>query len=104
MEDEITIEELDDEEIVIEETENEEIQIDSENIVNIGPINYDKNYLHQQDVPSNEWIINHNLNKYPAISVIDSGNNEVVGEVEYIDLNNLKINFIGSFTGKATLN
>lgn len=104
MEDEIIIEELEDEEIVIEESENEEIQIDGENIVNIGPINYDKNYLHIQSVASDEWLINHNLNKYPSVTVIDSAENIVVGEVEYLDLNNLKIKFTGGFSGKATLN
>lgn len=66
--------------------------------------NYDKNYLHIQDVASDEWVINHEMNKYPTVTVIDSANNEVIGEVEYIDENNLKVKFTGSFSGKATLN
>lgn len=64
----------------------------------------DKTYLHIQSIPSAEWIINHNLNKYPAVSVIDSANNEVIGEIQYIDNNNIKIKFAGSFSGKAALN
>ena len=67
-------------------------------------VSNDKTYLHIQDVASNEWNINHNLNKYPSVTVIDSANNEVVGDVEYIDNNNLIIKFEGSFSGKATLN
>lgn len=64
----------------------------------------DQNYLHTQSVASDEWSINHNLGKYPSVAVIDSAGSEVIGEVEYIDLNNLKIKFAGSFSGKATLN
>lgn len=67
-------------------------------------ITEDKNYLHVQSVASDEWVINHNLNKYPSVSVLDSANNEVIGDVEHIDKNNLKIKFASGFTGKATLN
>ena len=76
---------------------------DNKTLEDLGIVN-DKNYLHIQSVASNEWIINHNLNKYPSVSVIDSAENEVIGEVEYIDTNNLKLKFAGSFSGKATLN
>ena len=69
----------------------------------LGIIN-DKNYHHVQSVASNEWIVHHNLNKYPSVTVIDSAENEVIGEVEHIDRNSLKIKFAGSFSGKATLN
>lgn len=64
----------------------------------------DLNYLHTQSVASDEWTINHNLGKYPSVTVIDSAGDEVVGEIEYIDTNNLKIKFAGGFSGKATLN
>lgn len=69
----------------------------------IGIIN-DKNYLHIQNTASNIWEINHNLNKYPAVTVVDSAGNEVVGDIEYIDVNNLIMYFKGAFKGKATLN
>lgn len=68
------------------------------------PIVYDKNYLFIQNQVSDEWIINHNLNKYPSVTVIDSAYNEVIGEVEYLDKDNLKIKFANGFSGKATLN
>ena len=68
------------------------------------PIVYDKNYLFIQNQIADEWFINHNLNKYPSVTVIDSADNEVVGEIEYIDKNNLKIKFASGFSGKATLN
>ena len=49
-------------------------------------------------------ISNHKLNKYPSVTVIDSANNEVEGEISYIDLNNITIKFNSSFSGKAILN
>ena len=64
----------------------------------------DKFFLFKQNVPSDVWEIKHNLNKYPSVTVVDSGESVVVGEVTYIDNNNLVISFIGSFSGKAYLN
>ena len=64
----------------------------------------DKNFLFIQNIALDRWEINHNLEKYPSVSVIDSAGNEVIGDVEYIDINNLVITFKGAFKGKATLN
>lgn len=64
----------------------------------------DKNYYHQQMVPSSVWDINHNLLKYPSVNVMDSGGNNVIGDITYVDLNNLTITFKGAFSGSATLN
>lgn len=82
---------------------NKSVDVNFPNVLRT-PIIYDKNYLFIQNQVSDEWIINHNLNKLPSVTVIDSAENEVVGEVEYIDLNNLKIKFANGFSGKATLN
>lgn len=64
----------------------------------------DKNFVFNQNVASALWVINHNLNKFPSVSVVDSGNNIVIGEVIYIDENNLRIAFSSSFSGSAYLN
>lgn len=80
----------------------EDVQLDAGTQTRI--LSEDKNYLHTQSVVSDEWVINHNLNKYPSVTVIDSAGNEVIGDVEHIDKNNLKIKFASGFTGKATLN
>lgn len=63
-----------------------------------------RNYVHSQNLSSSEWIIDHPLNKYASISIIDSGNNIVYGDVEYINLGRIKVNFSASFSGKAYLN
>lgn len=61
-------------------------------------------YIHDQMVASAEWTIRHNLKKFPAVSVVDSAGNVVIGEVRYIDINAISIKFIGAFSGKAYLN
>ena len=40
----------------------------------------------------------------PSVSIVDSANTEVIGEVEHIDTNNLTIKFSAAFSGKAYLN
>lgn len=64
----------------------------------------DKNYIHEQIQAANIWIVQHNLNKYPAVSVVDTGKNEIVGDIKHIDKNNLTINFSHAFSGMAFLN
>jgi hypothetical protein len=76
----------------------------SEVAANGGTGSVDKNYLHNQGTPATTWSINHNLNKYPAVQVFDSGNSMVIGDVVYDDLNNITITFSAAFSGKATLN
>lgn len=64
----------------------------------------DANFVYEQSEASDEWIIVHNLNKYPAVSIIDSAGDEVIGNVHYDTLNQITITFVGAFKGKATLN
>ena len=64
----------------------------------------DANFVFEQTEASAEWVIVHNLNKYPAVSIIDSAGDEVVGNIHYDSLNQVTITFIGAFKGKATLN
>lgn len=60
-------------------------------------------YEHDQQVPNNEWVVAHNLGKFPSVSVIDTDDSLVIGSVLYLNLNQLKISFTGSFSGKAYL-
>lgn len=64
----------------------------------------DANYIHDQMLSSNVWTINHDLDKYPSVSIVDTGGNLVVGDVEYISKSQLKIYFNYEFSGKAYLN
>ena len=64
----------------------------------------DKSYIHNQLVAASVWNIEHDLDKNPSVTVVDSSGNEVYGDVIYIDRNNLTINFSSEFSGKAYLN
>ena len=64
----------------------------------------DKTFSFEQVVPSNVWTINHNLDKFPSVSVVNSSNNTVQGLVTYISKSELTINFSAGFSGKAYLN
>ena len=69
----------------------------------LGIVN-DKNFVYVQATSSDIWEITHNLNKYPAVTVVDSGGSVVVGEIVYIDKNNIRITFASAFSGKAYFN
>lgn len=55
-------------------------------------------------VASNQWEINHNLGRYPSVTVVDSSGREVITEVQYIDENNCIVFSKGEFKGTAYLN
>lgn len=76
----------------------------SNKFYNFFEITNDKNYVHNQTNPSSIWNINHNLNKFPSVTIVDSANSVVIGDIEFVDLNNLKVSFNGNFSGKAILN
>lgn len=61
-------------------------------------------YIHEQGVASAVWHIEHNLDRYPSVTIVDSAENVVVGYITYIDKNNVEVNFNGAFKGKAYLN
>jgi len=64
----------------------------------------DRNYVHVQSISSKVWIVQHNLNKYPSVTVVDSADTVVIGNVKYLDINSLRLEFTAPFTGKAYCN
>ena len=67
-------------------------------------IDGDKTYVYYQNVQSDAWEIQHNLDKYPSITVVDSASNVVVGDIRYVDTNNVVVTFTAPFSGKAFCN
>jgi hypothetical protein len=61
-------------------------------------------FVFTQGVPATVWNIQHNLGKFPSVSVINNNNIVINGEVTYIDNNNVQLNFSAGFSGKAYLN
>jgi len=64
----------------------------------------DKHYEYSQLSASSTWNITHNLNKKPSVMVVDDGENVIVGDINYINQNEITITFTGSVSGKAYLN
>ena len=64
----------------------------------------DKNYVHNQNVASSVWTVNHNLNKFPSCTMVLSTGQQGYGDVTFIDKNSLTITFAGAETGKAYIN
>ena len=72
------------------------------NIKSVG--RSDAHYVHNQTVSTNTWSITHGLGKYPAVSVVDSSDRVVIGQIDYVNNNSLTITFKSAFKGKAYLN
>lgn len=91
-----------------------DVQIDLEFVPSTGKINVTGGvaadihlvgtYEHDQGVAAVLWTVQHNLDKHPAVTAVDTANTVVVGDVEYIDTNNLQITFNSAFSGYAYLN
>jgi len=74
-----------------------------------SPIIGDITYTHNQSSTSDTWVINHNLNRFPSVTVVDSANTIVQGTVVYNSNKQLTITFFANesalaFQGKAYLN
>jgi hypothetical protein len=61
-------------------------------------------FIFEQGVPALVWDINHSLCKFPSVTVVDSAETVVTGQVEYINNENIRITFNTAFSGKAYLN
>ena len=74
-----------------------------------SPIIGDITFTHNQTSTSDTWVITHNLNRFPSVTVVDSGDSIVMGTVVYNSNKQLTITFFSrgaalAFQGKAYLN
>lgn len=67
------------------------------------PVNLGGTYVHTQGVASTTWTINHNLEYYPSIEVVDSAGTVVIGNYTYVNVNTIIATFASPFAGKAYL-
>lgn len=67
---------------------------------------YDKTFIFTQAVAANPWVVVHNLNKFPSVSVTDANVTPRVvnAQVDYDNTNQVTITFSGAQAGKAYLN
>ena len=61
-------------------------------------------FRHVQAVPATIWVVNHNLGRHPAVSVLDSAGTLVEGAVVHETFNRLVITFSLAFSGEANCN
>ena len=64
----------------------------------------DKTFIFTQTAPSTEWTVQHDLEKFPSITVVDTGKTVVIGDYTYVDNNNVILSFSAAFAGKAYFN
>jgi hypothetical protein len=92
-------------EIIISDAESNDPRFKTKNtnlkaISSFNNVNFD----FTQGVPSATWIIQHDLNKYPSATVVDSGKNVNIGDITYDSKNQITIRFSAPFSGEAYLN
>lgn len=62
------------------------------------------NFVFDQQTASATWVVAHNMGKFPSVSIVDTANDQVEGEVRYNSNNQLTITFTAAVAGKAYLN
>jgi len=62
------------------------------------------NFVFTQTVASDVWTVVHNLDKKPAVTVVDTADTVVIGEITYLDNNTVELRFNGQFSGRAYFN
>lgn len=63
----------------------------------------DKNFTSEFTMAS-LLSVGHDLQKYPSVSVVNSAGDEVVGDIKYLDINNLTVTFTAPFSGRISCN
>ena len=61
-------------------------------------------YIFEQGVSSDVWVINHNLNKYPSVTLVDSAGTQFEAQIEYNNKNTCTVYMNGATNGYAYLN
>ena len=61
-------------------------------------------FIFNQAVASATWTVNHNLSKFPSVTMVLNTGQKGYGDVIYIDDNNLTITFASAESGKAYMN
>lgn len=69
-----------------------------------GPAGTEQTYIFTQVGAIYVWDIIHLLNRYPSVTVIDSGGTEVIPDVTYVSDDEVQLYFANPTSGKAYLN
>ena len=61
-------------------------------------------FVFNQAIPSDVWVIDHNMGKYPSVFCTDSSDDEIVGDIKHTSVNTVTITYAFPTGGKAFLN
>lgn len=70
--------------------------------INIDPVNHVK-YLHTQNTPQTQWNVEHNLGFFPNVTVLDNANRIIEADIQYLNINNVRIVMNVALSGVAYL-
>jgi hypothetical protein len=90
--------------VITETTESlQVITVGTQGVAGVAGTSGDLHY--SQDFLVTSFItVQHNLGKFPSVTVINSAGDEVEGDVSYIDQNSLTVGFSGAFSGTVKCN
>jgi len=93
--------------VQLTEKEKVRVEIKKDNPIKInieGGVGSDKHYSKEFTSATGGIIVNHDLNKISAITVVDSSKSEVTAEVIHINNNTIELFWEGTFSGTVALN
>ncbi len=70
--------------------------------INVDPVNHVK-YVHTQSSATNQWNIPHNLGFFPNVTVLDNMNRIIEADVQYLNINSVRIVLNVALSGVAYL-
>ena len=62
-----------------------------------------RRHVHAQSSPSEVWVIQHTLGGKPSVTIVDSADTIVIGEVKYDSNTQVTVSFTAAFSGFAYL-
>ena len=74
------------------------------NTISKSKLDFETSYVHTQSISLSTWNITHTLDKYTNVTIYDSNDNVIEGEIIFISNTQLQIRFNESLTGKVVLN
>jgi len=74
-------------------------------VISIAPFGTEGyEYTFTQSAAAATWTINHNLDRFPSVTTVDSAGSIINGAITYTDSNTITVVFTSATSGKAYLN
>lgn len=106
LEDKVTSATTEKEGIIRIATDDEAIEgISRDTVITPHTLRLVTHFVFEQGIASSIWVIQHNLNKQPEVTIVDSsGGKRIPDEIVYVNENQIMVKFLAPFGGKAYLN